>query len=284
MARRQVLLNTYSVTLGSSTQPQQEVDIQNYGNLTALEFEIVTTITGTPTGATTVSKTINSITAKDKNGVTFIQGLPGSDLRPKQLSTSQYFLNKGIAPTDTTIAAGAITGRFVYYIRAGSMYLPGKLAVTVGTTGDLYSGGATAATTVIKVYGIYMDETPMNLIERDSKSAVSVVSGLNNLATVLPKSTQNSPVIVQNIEFSIGTESNFTTLEFSSNGNAELPNQDLGFLIGQDNGTLNSGHVTGYFPIYNSPFVSTDRTILKATCSGSDTINVYTRLVETRGK
>lgn len=264
-----------SITMGAGASSRTEVTIPTgYGDLVALGVEISVLASGTLTGAKTLEKAVQQLSIKDKSGRSIFSQIRGEDL----VYFDRYF-NGGRSRTVATVSGTAQTHRFLVPLNIDKEDMPARLQLTVSAYSDMATSGATGGTFSYEIVGYYQDDSKTNYTQRITRLTQSIGSGINRFAPQLPEQ-----VIIHDLLFTVGTESNITDITFSSNGSAERMNLRLGDLQAVEDSRLISGHVTGQFALMNSPFVRTPNTILDINGAGSDTLQWYVVWSDSLGK
>lgn len=272
--RREIIQSEASITMGTANNPRTEVDIPALGDLVALEVELTQSTTGTLTTAGTLDAALAGIAIKDVRGTAIWNSIRGSDL-----PLLDRVFNIGRSRTVPTTSGTAQTHRWLLPFNIELADMPARIQVTIAPYSAMAASGATGGSVTYNLVAYYQDKSNIQVTQRLSRITQTIVSGLNRFGPNLPKQT-----LIQHLLFSVGTESNITSVNFSSDGAAELREITPSDLTGIDDVRLVSGHVTGQFSLYNSPFVSTTKSILDVTGAGSDTVQWYVITATEPGK
>lgn len=270
-----VVQSLSSLAMSASAAPQTEVEIPNQGDLVGLVFILTQVSTGTLVTPNPTSYAIQDISIKDKKGNPIWQNIRGQDLVRLKFWHGQHVNGKGINTAETNSSTSSATTYYYVPLRVDTVDQPVRYQATIAPFSAMAASGTTGGTVSFECTVLYKDEAANNTTDRDIRLTQSVVSGTNRFAPNLPRGR-----IVNNLNFTIGTESNLTTIVFSRDGSAELTDLTAARMIALDQDIYNSGHVTGRFDLYNSPFVTTENTLLDVTASGSDTVTWFVRISE----
>lgn len=254
-----------SVSMGASAVPQTETDIPNYGDVTAIEVVLTQSTAGTLTGAKTLDYSLQSLAIKDKKGNPIWSSIRGIDL-----PVLDRLFNIGVNRTVTTTSASSATHRWLIPCNIEQKDQTSRIQVTLAPYSDMATSGATGGSVSFDVIVYYQDQTQLTFSQRIFRLTQSLVSGACRFGPNLPKGTT-----IQHLLFKVGTESNISQIDFSADGSSELNALRLTDLQAIEDSRLVSGHVTGQFSLFNSPFVSTDKTRLDVQGAGSDTIEWF---------
>jgi len=264
--KRATIQSLSSVSLGASASPQSDVDIPIRGDMIALGVEITGQTTGTLSGANTISSFIDELAIRDGSNRNIYSKVRGVDL-----PMLDRFLNVGRSRTVPTVVSGTDkTHNFLIPVNIERKDMVARVQVTLSAFSAMATSGATAGTVSVKLVAYYADSSNANFTQRIKRVSQSLVSGTNRWAPNLPKNTA-----ITGLLFTIGTEANLSSVEFSANGDSELADITVNELSSIDDTRLVSGHVTGQFDLYMSPFQSTTQTILDVVANGTDTINWF---------
>jgi len=253
-----------SISMSASASPQAEIDIPTYGDILGFEVVLTQLTAGTLTDANSVDYAIQGIAIKDRSGRPIL-----SKIRGKDLPQLDRMLNIGRSRTVPDTANSANTHRFFLPCNIEKKDQTSRLQLTLAPYSDMATG-ATGGTVSIDVIAWYVDQSNIDTTQRIFRISQSIDSGLKRFGPSLPKG-----VVIQHLLFKVGTESNITDITFSADGKAELQDVRPTDLQAIEDVRLSDGHVTGQFTMLNTPFVSTDRTILDVTGAGSDTIEWF---------
>lgn len=265
--RKAVIQSLSSVSLGASQSPQNEIDIPNRGDMAFLEVVLTASLTGTLSGPKPFDNVLAFLSLKDKAGRPIFSSVRGTDLEPLD-----FFLNRGRQKSVANVSNSAQTARFIIPCNVETKDMTARLQVTLEaySATTLATSGATGGTVSLDFIAWYMDTTDLKFTQRIYRLTQSIVSGLNRFAPNLPKD-----VVILYLLFTIGTESNLTNVTFSADGSTELDQLRPTDMQAIDDTVYVSGHQTGWFSLYNSPFQSDTKTILDVTGAGSDTLQWY---------
>lgn len=260
--RSVVVQSLSNISMTTSNQPQNEVDIPSYADVIGFIFELTASTTGTLSGANTLASALSRIGIRDVTGKNIFQEIRGVDLNT--ISTYQ-----GIGQTITvaTVSASNQTMRWFVPCNIERKDMTSRIQVTIAPYSDMASSGATGGTVSLTTTAVYLDNTNVERTTRYMRITQSIVSGANRFAPNLPKQV---PIV--SLLGTVGTESNITNFNFSADGNAELQQLTLGQITAMEDWLLVDGHLSGRFSLFNTAFVSNDRTILDVNAGGSDTI------------
>lgn len=264
--RKALVQSLSSVSLNAtSTSTQSEVDIPIRGDILAIGIELTVAAGGTLSSANTLASAISEISIKDKGGVAVWTKLRGTDL-----PILDRFFNVGRSRTVATITNSAQTHRFMIWNPITTGDQGARLQLTLASYGALDSSGATSGTVSVVVTAYYADAGNVGATQRISRITQSCVSGTNRFAPNLPKGKQ-----ITDLLFSLSTEGDIDSITFSADGRAELASITLGELEAFDDVRLVSGHVSGQFSLYVTPFVADTNTQLDVEASASEDINWF---------
>jgi hypothetical protein len=259
------VVETKTVTMSTSEQPQNEVQIPVYGDIAAVEVTLAQLTTGTLTTAKTLDYSVKGLVVKDRSGVLLMQNIRGVDL----LFLERY-RNIGRSRTIATTSSSSQTEQFYIPLNVEAKDQEAKMQISISPYSDMAASGATGGTVTYTTSVWYYTVSESVKTEKIQRITKSVVSGANTFGNDLPKNLE-----VSNLLFKIGTESNITNVTFTGDGNKEMDSVTMPHLIGIDNAKLVSGHVTGEFALYNAPFFSTAATRFDIVGAGSDTMEIF---------
>jgi len=261
-------LSAKAMTASEATQ--DAVDIPSQGDILGFEFVLTQSTEGTLTGAKTIANAIKNLSIKDVRGQAIWSKIRGIDL-----SLFSRYMNIGRNRTIATSANSANTHRWFVPCNIEMKHMTARLETTIAPYSDMATSGATGGSFTLEVKAWYMDETQIDFTQRFSRRTLDIISGSKSFAAILPKSK-----FVQNMLFTIGTESNISSINFSENGDTELSDLKLAGLITLDDERLVDGHVTGEFSLYNSSFTPTDLTQFDVEGAGSDSMQLFLVVAE----
>ncbi len=265
--KSRTLVQYASVSLTAGNQTKNTVVIPTTADIIGLDWDLKVTAAGTLVGAKTVEKSIQRIVLSDKNGKEILD-CAGEDL-PK---LSMWLSPKGSYDTpETATDATAKYYQDVLEIKAALANQPISMQVTFAPYSALADSGCTGATVDLTLNAWYGSNLE-NETTRIYKRSVSVVSGDNAMGMHLVNG-KNTKMLT----FSIGTESNLNSIDFSSDGSmTDLSNLLPQMLKNLENDEYRDEHQTGMFNLFVTPFkADTTNTGLNFNCAGSDTINIY---------
>ena len=257
------LIQSKTVTLSSVTQQLDEITIPAYGDIAALQIMLSVTTTGTLTTPATVDNIINQLQVKDNQGAFIMSKVRGVDL-----TTLDRVLNIGNVRTVPNASNSAVTYSFIVPLNIERKNQYATLQATLDAYSVLAASGATGGTVVIDTIALYFEQTNLQFTERITRFTQTIGSGDLPVTPLLPKN-----VLITGLLFKIGTESNLTYVNFSSDGSQELQTMPPARYAAIDSTRLTGGHVTGTFDLYVTPFISTDNVQYTLTGAGADTIN-----------
>jgi len=264
--RKVNVLSLSSIAMGTGVSPQTEVDIPAYGDLVGLQLVLTQTTAGTLTGAKTLDYAIDGLAVKDKSGRPIWQRIRGVDLA----FLERYLSGKGRSRTVPTTSGSSQTHS--YYIPTNIEFkdMVARIQVSLAAYSAMATSGATGGTVSLDVIAYYVDKSNAQFTQRIQRTTQTIGAGTYRLGPILPKQ-----VAIQHLLFKVGTESNITSLLFSSDGRQELDDITPTQLANMDDVVQTSGHVTGQFSLYNSPFVSDTKTIFDIQGAGSDSVELF---------
>lgn len=267
VVRTRVIQSLSSIALSASASPQSEVDIPIQGDLVGVIVELTASATGTLTTPGTIDNALQSINIKDRFGNPIWQSIRGIDLNEFEFLQSWNVNQRGINTAVATTSGSSQTRRYWIPFRIDTAMFPCKLNMTLAPFSAMAASGATGGTVSVIVTGVFKDNAANNYTDRFVRLTQTIVSGTNRFAPNLPKGR-----IINNLAFTVGTESNVSNVTFSRDGSLELSQVTVGQLTALDQDLFISGHVTGVENLYNSAFLSTENTQLDVEGAGSDTL------------
>lgn len=254
-----------AVSLSANSQAQGSQIISTVADVTGIDLNLSVTAAGTLVGAKPVTNAIQRLVVADRNGK-LLMDVAGTDLPFIAMLLNQ----RGAYDTPAVaVDATAVKWNDVLGITAPLSVQPLYFQVTFAPYSALATSGCTGATVSLTVnvwYGSTANTT------RIYKKSVSVVSGSNEEGVNLVNGANT-----QIMGFSIITESNLSSVTFSSDGKIDdysriFPQQ----IIDLENDVYRDKHQTGMFNLFVAPFVaSIQNTRLTFEASGSDTVNIY---------
>lgn len=274
--RRETIQSESNISLTTSTNPQSQTDIPVRGDMVALEVKITAKATGTLTGANTLVHALDSLNIVDRANRSIF-----SKIRGKDLPMLDRYLNIGRSRTPATISGSDQTHSVLIPLNIEVEAMPARLQAVLAPYSDLATSGATGGSVSLEFIAYYADESTLEVTERIARLTQSIGSGTNRFAPNLPKGE-----VISDLLLKIGTESNLNNIDFSADGRSELSRITPDDLTLIDDARLVSGHVTGEFSLYATPFVSDTLTILDVQGDGSDTIEwfVFTQTNEKKSQ
>jgi hypothetical protein len=264
--KNSVVQQISSVSLTSSTQAQQTISVPQYNaDVSAIEFDLTVSVTGTPSSPNTLSTAIKDIALTTKDGRAILSNIAGNDI-----AMLTRVRNIGRTVTDPSLATGSNASQFLMPCNIEKADQPAILTVTLNTLGSLATSGISAATVTLNVIFWYYDNTVATTTEKIQKLHLTIASGDNNMSSSLPTGIQ-----VNSLYFRVTTEGNYNYFGFTADGGKELDKVTINQLTGQDNALLVSGHVTGQFNLPVAPYVQTSATSFTCNTSSTDAMDVF---------
>lgn len=263
--RRETIQSVSNISLTTSTNPQSQTDIPVRGDMVALQVKVTASATGTLTGANAIVNALDSVNIVDRANRPILSKIRGSDL-----PFMSRYLNIGRSRTPATISGSSQTHSVLIPLNIEIEAMPARIQAVLAPYSALASSGATGGSVSLEFIAYYADESTLNTTDRIARLTQSIGSGTNRFAPNLPKGE-----VISDLLFKIGSESNINNVDFSADGRSELSRitpDDLSLI---DDERLVSGHVTGEFSLYATPFVSDTLTILDVQGSGSDTLEWF---------
>jgi len=264
-ARNIVSYSSVSLSTSATQESQVIVPVVKGLDIIGFDLQLSVTATGTLSSAKNVLYAIQRLAIVDKSGS------PVMDVAGSDLNKLVYWLSpRGTYQTPATSTqntAETFESRLNLPIKYADQVA--YVQVTFAPYSALATSGCTGATVSLGMGAYYgMAQKTMRIY----KSANSVSSGVNHLGFNL-----QDGVTAVIMGWTVGTESYVTDVIFSRFGDID----DYSAIVPQtfiniDTETV-SGHETGMFNLYVSPFViSKSNTKLDFNMSSSDTVTVYT--------
>lgn len=260
------LAESKTVTLTTAEQNQSELVLPVFGDIAGFLVDISVSVTGTLSTAKTIEKAIKNLVVKDKSGNTLLQNIRGEDL-----IFIERYRTKGRTRTIPTASASAGVESFFIPLNIEKANQEAKVQISIAPYSDMATSGATGGSITYSIYALYYESTEKVGTEQIRRISKTVAVGSNSFGIDLPKG-----LWINNILFKVTTEANYTDIRFSGDGNKELDNVKLRYLVGHDNALLISGHVTGEFSLYNAPFYSTPAVIFDVNAGTADAMQIFT--------
>jgi hypothetical protein len=256
----------YSVSMGTSDLAQSQVIIEPLGDITALEFRITQSTTGTLTGPRPIETAIKSIVVVDR------AGKPILDIKGTDLPKLDFWTN-GVGSYNPSVNTSS-TPQIKTWVIALPIKLedqPAKLQVVFAPYTDMASSGATGGSVALRItawYGV----APYTL--RIYKRDLSLSAGDNNLGINL---VDGKDILPNGLTLDVASEATINHITFSSDGRmderAKLP---LAELIEIERIVYKNGHITGLINLFVAPFrTDISRTKLTINASASTTVTVW---------
>ncbi|MBS3087004.1 hypothetical protein J4226_00230 [Candidatus Pacearchaeota archaeon] len=265
--KTRTLVQYSSVSLDNNAQAQSSLVIPTLADVIGIDWDLTVNAAGTLVGAKTVENAIQRMVISDRNGKP-VMDVAGSDLPLLSLLLSP---NGSYSTPDTATQNTDKYYRDVLGITAVLANQPLSIQITFAPYSALATSGATGAIVNLTIniwYGSNLGDATTRIYKR----TMSVVSGDNFVGKNLVNGV-NTHILA----FKIGSESNLSSVTFSSNGDMDdfsrlLPQQ----IINLENDIYRDKHQTGIFKLFVEPFkVETQNTRLDFSSTGSDTVSVY---------
>ncbi|MDD5340184.1 MAG: hypothetical protein PHV13_02955 [Candidatus ainarchaeum sp.] len=250
--------------LSAAQQNGTAIEIPNLGDLVGFSVQLSVTAAGTLSSAQTINRAIAEIRILTRSGKNISQSINGTDLNLLQYLSSRYGKSESWA---SAVQNTAETNQFVLQWSVDSKDLPAKIQVVYAPYSVLATSGCTGASVTFTVTGMYRDGST-DVTEGVTKTTVSLAIGTNSIASYLPRGKRITAI-------ALGlTEAYLTEAVFSAAGGEEhdLLTADLQQYLDTARG---AAHISGYLLLPVTPFVASDRTVLKLINGTADTLSLY---------
>lgn len=287
MQNRKLIKDTGAVTLTTANQVLGPYTVPNFGDLNAIDVELI----GTPggSGATAQSGTnllaLHSVSFKDVASQAIIDAPEGTDLpREAFMLSMKLDYQRGIYPTSTQLpvisTTTASTVGFLTPTRWNSADLAGSVQFTFGTLSDVFSTvGSGTYTLQLKLWGIYEDVPNVNT------NGLPVLPSMRVFAVPKIASTASGDNVVDmsqyvgqlhsNTAIYLTADADLTSINFAPAGGAGydvIPAQNI---IDEERQHAFSGHQTALFLLNHTPYYVSTRTKLVSNAASGKALRLY---------
>jgi hypothetical protein len=255
------VLNT-SVTLTSTTQQITPVVVPILGDIVGFEYEFAVSVDAASTNPQPIDRAVKEITIQDVKNKPVWDGVSGTDLKYIEYVKGL----KGKMQTIPVVTTSEQRVKFVIPHHIDRKDQNVKVGFTVAPYSDL-SDDATTGTVKVVVRAIYRDGATTTTA-RLMKINKAVVSGINNIAPILPKGAFVNEVAIK------GDDTKLNSVRFSRDGAEEIE-VDKNFLEAYANSRFADGYQAGFFVLPATPFTVNDKVKFDYKANGSDEVSLY---------
>lgn len=257
---------TETVTMTDSPQTLSLEDIPSYGDIVGFIIKLTQSTTGTLVTPNPIDRAIRSFKIFDVKSESIWANIAGSDLNI--LCTK---LGPGRAQTVPDTANSANSHEFYIPWNIEVKDQLARIEVQIAAYTDMAASGETGGSVTIQVVALYVKESKMGYTQRLTKLPQTVTgAGVDRFNAKIPRGQ-----VIEHTFFTVGTESNVNSLNFSANGDGELNDIALNEMEALENMLDVSGHQTGEFFLPHHPYNASSKTVLQVDFAGVDTINWY---------